>query len=111
MGWPTIHAFAVEVELWTTLVVNVWLIFGGVSFLILRIRKDPRSLQAQISRSLLAGFGGGIAVAILFSILSLFFGVSSTLSRIEQIVILMAGIPILVAIFWVNYWIATKAGE
>lgn len=58
MDWPTIHAYAEEAELWTTLAINVWLIIGAISFVLYNPGAALEPLGYYVARSVLWGFIG-----------------------------------------------------
>jgi len=47
MDWPTIHAYAEEVELWTTLTINLWVLIGAILFAWRRLWTEPKSTIGQ----------------------------------------------------------------
>ena len=48
MDWSTVHAYAVEAEIWTTLLVNSWLIVGAISFFVLSPGEAKHALSTQL---------------------------------------------------------------
>jgi cytochrome c biogenesis factor len=92
MDWPTIHAYAEEAELWTTLAINFWVIVTGV---LVAIRR-PRTTEALIAAisyssrwSLAIQFG--VVVVLLVANVTTFLTTGHTL--IEWLAIWIAGHP------------------
>lgn len=52
MSWETIHCYAKEAELWTSLAVNIYVILSAVIFGCVRAIKSKLSLRQQIDIAL-----------------------------------------------------------
>lgn len=106
MDWATIHSYAEEGALWSTLIINIWLIVSGVSFIVMWVRHSPASIPAQIARSLIAGVIGGTAILPLVALWSLVPGAKG-FPPLVSIIILGVWIPIFIAAIRINMWLVT----
>jgi hypothetical protein len=74
MDCHTIHCYAEEVELWTSLAINIWLILTAISFVAAnpRVRLEP--LVFHIARAIIWGFiglcvaGSGVLLGLTFDL-------------------------------------------
>jgi len=51
MNWETIHSYAEELELWTSLGINIWLITGAIVFLIVHAKQKALPLEKQFAKA------------------------------------------------------------
>jgi hypothetical protein len=52
MQWETIHSYAEEIELWASLVINLYLLFSAGVFVFTRVIKSKLSLREQVENAL-----------------------------------------------------------
>jgi len=72
MDWLAIHAYAEEVELWTSLVINMWLLAGAIGFAFVRARRIGTSLGDQLV------IASEFSVPIIFGILCIASAIGAT---------------------------------
>jgi CDP-diglyceride synthetase len=60
MTWTRIHSYAAEVELWTSLGINCWIIIGAIVFISTRMESAQASIEKQLARAVL---WGGVAMS------------------------------------------------
>ncbi len=72
MDWPTVHHYAEEVELWTSLAINSWVIVGAISFLVLRVYRAAMPFADRLSRAV--AWGAAI-VGTAFFVVSAYYSI------------------------------------
>lgn len=46
MTWTTLHMIAQTIELWSSLILNIWIILGAIRLLVVRTRDDELTREA-----------------------------------------------------------------
>jgi hypothetical protein len=106
LHWDWEHRLLEEYVFWTHVIINTWILTSGIAFVVLRIRRDPSSVQAQIAHSLLAGIVGGTAIIPVLAVWSLIPNAGGPFPVLLSILILAVWIPIFVAVGRINIWLA-----
>lgn len=70
MNWPLVHGIAEEVELWTTIAINLTLIFGAVPIGIAILRRVP---WKRVERVAFLSAGTGLIGTTIFALAWFFF--------------------------------------
>jgi hypothetical protein len=55
LNWQTIHAYAEEAELWTTLAINIWILLSAAYFAVGRLISVTRPLAQQVTDAAIEG--------------------------------------------------------
>jgi hypothetical protein len=82
MQWSDIHSYAIEIELWTTLAINAWLILTGLMFVSGRFMRATVPVAKSLEAAAKLSFAFVFGLAILIFVSAFLFGLIGALMHV-----------------------------
>jgi hypothetical protein len=96
MSWNYVHSCAEEVALWTTVLINCWLIATAIAFVIARLRLSQKPFAAQLNH---AALWGAMAINVAGYVFSTVGVYESSITPFMKVVLFLA--LSLAFLFWI----------